>query len=327
VGGSDERARDDPDRRPVDRLASAALAAAIRLFEWLPLDAGVALGARFGAAWARMGGPRTRRVRAQLARALPEADAARREAWDRGVFVHLGRGLAELLILSGRRRRELLARVRIEGLEHVDAARRTSPTGGVLVVTAHVGNWELACARMAESGLPLSVVVRPQRWRVVDRALGDLRGVGASAARAGAALETIPRRRAAIRVARALEAGRVVVVALDQDAGRREGIFVRFFGQLASTRNAPVALATRRGAPVLPVFIHRDPDGRGHLLRIHPALQLESEASDDEEAARRNVQRVTARIEGEIRASPDQWIWTHRRWRTRPPSPPGAAPG
>jgi KDO2-lipid IV(A) lauroyltransferase len=118
-----------------------------------------------------------------------------------------------------------------------------------------------------------------------------------------------------------------VVVALDQDAGRREGIFVRFFGQLASTRNAPVALATRRGAPVLPVFIHRDPDGRGHLLRIHPALQLESEASDDEEAARRNVQRVTARIEGEIRASPDQWIWTHRRWRTRPPSPPGAAPG
>jgi KDO2-lipid IV(A) lauroyltransferase len=124
--------------------------------------------------------------------------------------------------------------------------------------------------------------------------------------------------RAGLRFVRALKEGRKVLVLLDQDANREEGLFVSFFGRPASTRSGPLALASLRGTPVLPAFIRRSPDGRSHVLEIHPALQLEPGASDDEEVLRRNTQQVTAVIEEVIRKSPGQWIWTHRRWRTQP---------
>ena len=89
-------------------------------------------------------------------------------------------------------------------------------------------------------------------------------------------------------------------------------------GRPASKRFGPLKLAARSGAPVLLAFARRDPDGRRHRLTIRPALQLESGASDDETVLQRNLQKATAEIEKEIRASPEQWIWTHRRWREQP---------
>jgi KDO2-lipid IV(A) lauroyltransferase len=249
---------------------------------------------------------------------MPEEDPGRREEWAREVFIHLGRGLAELILLRGRRRGELLERVEVEGLEHVEAAERESATGGVVMVTAHYGNWELACARVAAMGIPISVVYRELRQPVLDRMLLGIRAAGQRSSGQPAALEQIPMGRAGIRFVRALEAGRKVLVLLDQDARREEGVFVSFFGRPASTRSGPLALAASRDVPVLPAFVRRSPDGRKHRLKIHAALQLEPGASDDEDRLRRNVQRVTAVIEKEIRESPGQWIWTHRRWRTRP---------
>ena len=250
--------------------------------------------------------------------ALPEFDVDRREGWAREVFVHLGRGLAELVLLRGRQRAALLERIRVEGLENLQKAERQTPSGGVLIVTAHFGNWELACAKAAALGIPISVVYRGLPQPALDRAMLGIRDMALGTSGEQPMVEQIPMGRAGIPVIRALDAGRKVVVLLDQDARREEGVFVSFFGHTASTRDGPLVLAAQRGVPVLMVFVRRDPDGRTHLFRFHPALQLESGASDDQEVLRRNVQQVTDVIEKEIRASPGQWIWTHRRWRTQP---------
>ena len=303
-----------------DRALLGLLSILIFIFERLSIDRAVALGATLGRTWDRMGGPRTRRVREQLAMVMSDKANSQIEEWAREVFVHLGRGLAELVLLLGRRRGELLERVEVEGLEHVEKAERESATGGVVMVTAHYGNWELACARIVEMGIPISVVYRRLPHPVLDQMLLGVRAAGQRLGEQPAILEQIPMGRAGTRFVRALEAGRKVLVLLDQDARREEGVFVSFFGRPASTRSGPLALAAARGVPVLPAFVRRSPDGRNHHLKIHPALQLEPGASDDEEVLRRNVQRVTAVIEQEIRESPGQWIWTHRRWRTQPPS-------
>jgi KDO2-lipid IV(A) lauroyltransferase len=301
-----------------DRILLGLLSAISWVFERLSIDSAVALGARFGGAWHWLGGPRTRRVREQLEFALPEYDVARREGWARDVFVHLGRGLAELILLRGRQRAALLERVEIEGLENLEEAERQTPSGGVLIVTAHFGNWELACAKAAAYGIPISVVYRGLHQPALDSAMLGLRGLALESSGEQAIVQQIPMGRAGLSVIRALDAGRKVVVLLDQDARRDEGVFVSFFGHSASTRFGALALAALRGVPVVPVFVRRALDGRTHRFQFHPALQLVAGATDDEEVLRQHVQQVTAAIEKEIRASPGQWIWTHRRWRTQP---------
>jgi KDO2-lipid IV(A) lauroyltransferase len=324
-GGRDRAARAAAGARrlrgPLDRLLDRLLGGLIdgsaRLVERPSIERSLAVAAAFGRVWTRLGGPRTRRVEEALARALPDRSPDARAQIARAVFVHLAQSLVELLLLRGRRRAELLARVEVVGLEHLAAAARATPSRGVLVVTAHLGNWELACAKVAALGLPVSVVYRELRSPVLDRALFDLRARAGSEP-GGIPVEQLRMGRAGLPVLRALEAGRNVLVLLDQNAKREEGVFVPFFGQAASTRSGPVALAALRGHPIVPAFIHREADGRTHRIEIQPALPLEPGAAEDEEALRRNVARVTAAIEAAVRAWPGQWTWTHRRWRTRP---------
>lgn len=307
-------------------LLDGLLDALTGLCERLSIERSLAVAAAFGGLWVRLGAPRTRRVAEALARALPELAAAERARLAREVFVQLAQSLVELLLLRGGRRAEILARVEISGLEHIAAASRATSSGGVLVVTAHLGNWELACAKVASLGFPVSVVYRELRHPVLDAALFALR---AQAGREpwGSPVEQIKLGRAGLPVVRALAAGRNVLVLLDQNAGREEGVFVSFFGQPASTRSGPIALAALRNHPVVPAFIHREAGGRSHRIEILPALTLEPGAAEDEEVLRRNLQRVTGTIEAAIRAWPGQWTWTHRRWRTRPRSSAAVSAG
>jgi len=106
---------------------------------------------------------------------------------------------------------------------------------------------------------------------------------------------------------------------LDQNASRKEGVFVPFFGRPASTRDGPARVALHTGAAVLPVFIERVGATSHHLVRILPPLELVgSEGRGADAAALENTARMTACIEAAIRRAPDQWIWTHRRWKTQP---------
>jgi KDO2-lipid IV(A) lauroyltransferase len=287
------------------------------------IDAVVRLGAGVGRAWVRLHLPRVARVRQQLERAFPEPSPATLDTWTADVFANFGRSLAELILLRGRHRQALLDRVRVAGLEHLEAAERGSAAGGVLVVTAHYGNWELAGVKIASLGIPLSAIYRGLSVPVLDRALASIRS---GDERAPLDYEQIKMGNAGLRLVRTLEAGRKVLVLLDQNARREEGVFVRFFGRPASVRTGPVRLATERGFSVLPAFICRDANGLDHRIQIHPPLNLERGAGDGEEIERRNLARISAEIEAQIRRDPGQWIWTHRRWRTQPIAEDRASP-
>ncbi len=192
-----------------------------------------------------------------------------------------------------------------------------------MIVTGHLGNWELASAKIAESGVPISLVYRDLDRPVLDRVLRETRrsetfvdGDPGSAEN----LELIPLGRAGLRVARALRQGRAVLALIDQNARRSEGVFVSFFGRPACTRGGPLVLAARLEAPVLFASMRRNPDRRTHLLTFGSPFELEvaTTESGDDDVLERNLQRVTTRLENAIRAEPAQWIWTHRRWRTQP---------
>jgi len=294
-----------------DRFLGGLIALAIRCAEGVGVEATLRFGEGFGRAWWALRGPRCARVRGQLARAFPERDRDWLDAKARAVFVHLGLGVAEGILLAGRHRTRMLERVDVEGLEHLEAAREgTSAPQGVLVLAPHLGAWELAAAKLAELGLPVSAVYRDPGQPAFERALLRIRG---------AAVAEIPMGpRAGVHFVRALEEGRTVLALLDQRGKSQESVLTTFFDRPAETRTAPIKLALRAGAPIVCGWAQRAPDRRHHRITIHPALQPAGPAFDDEKVLRRIVQQVTAEFEQAIRATPEQWIWTHRRWRDPP---------
>lgn len=217
--------------------------------------------------------------------------------------------LVELGLLLVAAPARLLSRVEVEGREHLAAA--AGERGGVLLLTAHFGNWELLGLAHSLVGWPLSIVVRPLDFAPLDRLARRLR------ARTGA--ELIGKQRALRPVLEALRSGRMVGVLLDQNASRDEGVFVPFFGQPASTSRSLALLSLRTRRPIVPVFIHREPDGR-HRVVIEPALPAPA-ANGGPAAVVELTAECARRIEGTIRRWPEQWFWLHRRWRTRPARP------
>jgi KDO2-lipid IV(A) lauroyltransferase len=200
----------------------------------------------------------------------------------------------------------MLARVSADGLEHLEAAARTP--GGVLVLTAHFGNWELLGLAHVLSGLPLAVVARPLDSAILNRLVEWLRR------RTGA--ELIAKHRALKPVLGALRRGRMVAILLDQNASRAEAVFVPFFGHPASTSRGLALLALRTGRPIVPIFMHREPDGH-HRIVVEPPLWPSPGASTAGAVLELTAECVR-RIEATIRRWPEQWFWLHRRWRTRP---------
>jgi KDO2-lipid IV(A) lauroyltransferase len=282
----------------------------LRALAELPDAEGIALGAALGRAWARLELPRTRAARVNLRIAFPEWSEVERERVLRGSFENLGRSMIELAWLGRRSPQRILARVRFEGLEHLNAARAAAPGGGVIALTAHFGSWEFFAAAMTARGYPLTVIHRVRDDPGFEEVLVDRR------VESGATY--LPRGSAGLGVVRALRKGSLLALLLDQNAGADEGIFVPFFGRLASVHSRPVRLAMSTRAPVVPAFLHRDrEDPSRHVAVFRPALRLE-EASGDENALAENARRMTRAIESEIRAAPDQWMWGHRRWRTQP---------
>jgi KDO2-lipid IV(A) lauroyltransferase len=264
------------------------------------------LGRRLGdLAYAAL--PRRRRIAlANLDRAYPALPEAERRRLARRAAQHLGMTLVELPRILTAPLAETLARIRLDGIEHLDAAMKTH--GRALILTAHLGNWEILCAahRLTEYGL--SIVVRPLDAPWLDAVAERLRR------RAG--VDVIAKRGALRPVLEALRRGRMVGILMDQNAARREGVFVEFFGHPASTSRSIALLAVRTGAPVVPIFARRV-GGTGHTVVIRPALA--PPASNDPEAAVVELTaRCTAEIEGAIRQAPEQWLWSHDRWRTRP---------
>ncbi len=247
------------------------------------------------------------RAREHLAVAFPELGAPERERLLRATARHIGLNLAEVVWLWRASSDQVAGLVPLAGDEHLSAAR-TAGRGAVLV-TAHCGNWELLNARLGVGGIPMSIAVR----EVYDSRLHEI----ATALRARFGAEVVARGPGAGRaLARALLANRVTGLLIDQDIRDVPGAFVPFFGRPAWTPTGAATLAVRLGVPVVPAFIHRQPDGR-HRAEVHPPLPDPGGPSDERVVAL--TAAATAAIEAQIRAHPEQWVWMHRRWRTEPP--------
>ena len=272
----------------------------------LPVPAAAWLGRRLGdVAYATLG-RRRRLALANLTQAFPDLPPAARRGIARRSFQHLGMAVGEGCFVLHRPLARVTEQIRVSGLDHVRTALDRDGRG--LVLSAHLGNWELLTLAPALTGLPLTVVARaldlPSLHAWADR-LRRTTGV-----------EVIDKRHALRPVLEALKRGRLVGVLLDQNASRREGVFVPFFGRLASTSRSIAVLALRTRTPIIPVFARRLAPGR-HEITIHPELPLPT--AGDEGAIRTLTASCTAAIEAAIRATPDQWLWCHDRWRTRPP--------
>jgi KDO2-lipid IV(A) lauroyltransferase len=314
VGGLTHAEPPKPPLARRERLGAAAAERFLQLLERMPEPRALAFGAAFGRAWARLGGPRTQVARVNLRIAFPAWSEAEREAVLVRSFENMGRSLAEFALLARLGPEALRERVRVEGREHFEAARSASKSGGVIAITGHFGSWELLAAAMAAHGFPFVAVQKPRESPLLDAIVERYRNLGGA--------EFLARGDAARAALRALREGKAVAILYDQDAPRDEGVFVPFFGRLASTRDGPVRIALRTRAPVLPIFLHRIGTGSTHVAQFRPPIEMLRPEGDVEAAIRENARRMTEAIEQEIVRAPDHWSWIHRRWKTQPPGEP-----
>ena len=257
-----------------------------------------------------------RAARVNLRIAFPNWSEAERDRVLRESFASLGCSIVELAWLGRRDPAAFAARVRVEGLEHLAAARERSAGGGLIVLTAHFGSWEMFAAAMTAHGHPIIAVQRARDDAGLDEVLSERRREG------GASYLT--RGNAALGALRALRRGAVLALPFDQNTRADEGVLVPFFGRYASVHGGVVRIAMTTGVPVLPAFLHRDrQDPLRHVARIRAPLVLA--AGDGETALLENARRMTRAIEDEVRAAPEMWTWAHRRWRTQPPGEPPPA--
>ena len=184
---------------------------------------------------------------------------------------------------------------------------------GVLVLSGHFGNWELLVFAHGKRGYPVHMVHRAIANPLVDRWLSELRR------RAGTRM--IRKSAGAGGVLQALHERGLLVLPIDQNSTRGLGVFVDFFGLAASTNSGMARIALRTDAPIVPAFIVREGRSARHRVHVLPILQVER-TGDPTEDVRRNTQRFTGVFEEMVRRHPEQWLWMHKRWKTRPPGEP-----
>jgi KDO2-lipid IV(A) lauroyltransferase len=234
----------------------------------------------------------------------PKKTAREKMAVARESFGQIGRVTLEVVKFTRYSRNRVLRLVRVEGGEHLAAARAGGR--GVLAFTAHYGNWEASTAPISEFG-PYRVVARVLDNRLIDRHLGRLRE------RLGARI--IDKIGAGKPVLRALAAGETVGIVIDQNVLRSQAVFVDFFGKPAATTPSLAAFHLKTGAPLVPFFCV--PRGRALHLKILPPVEIPALGRGREEVLK-ITGICTKIIEDEIRRAPEPWLWVHKRWNTRP---------
>jgi KDO2-lipid IV(A) lauroyltransferase len=195
--------------------------------------------------------------------------------------------------------------IRYEGYEHFAEAMRRGR--GVLFATAHLGNWELSAFAHALLSRPMSVIARPLDNRRIDELMTRRRTLSGNT--------IIDKREFARPILQALRENQAVGILVDQNASPENGTFVNFFGVPACAFTGFAKLAARSGAAVIPGFALWSERERRYVLRFDPPLEITGDEAAD-------TARIQQHLEEVIRHYPDQWLWIHRRWRTRPPGEP-----
>ncbi len=251
---------------------------------------------------------RLRRVgQRNLAMAFPEKSKAERKKILRGVYRSLGWQLAEFCRMQRYTFEKASKLIRYEGLENYQAARAKGK--GVFVLTGHLGAWELSSFYHSLAGYPMSMVIRRLDNPLVDAFVNRIRSLHGN--------RVIHKDDFARGLLTAMQQGETVGILMDTNMTPPQGIFVPFFGVPACTASGLARVALRTEASVLPGFLVWDRAEKRYILHFGPALDL-VRSGDAAENIVANTALFTATIESYVRRYPDQWLWVHRRWKTRP---------
>ena len=279
-------------------LAFIAVRIALATLRWAPLPLAEVLSRGYVRLLDSVVPKLRRTAYRNLQMALPGAD--HRRVTD-GAFRSIARLLVTFARFPDMNAGNIRRWIRYDGLEHFTEAKRRGH--GVLFATAHLGNWELSAFAHALMSEPMHVVVRPLDNRLVDTLIERWRALSGN--------QIIDKKDAARSVLRALAANQAVGILIDQNAALDEGVFVPFFGVDACVGTAFARIAHRSRAVVIPGYaIWSDSEGR-YILRFEPPVEISGDEVED-------TRRVHARLEAAIRDNPEQWLWMHRRWKTRP---------
>jgi KDO2-lipid IV(A) lauroyltransferase len=246
-----------------------------------------------------------------LAMVFPEKSDAERNRILRGVFTSLGRQLAELCQFPRYTPENVDEVVVYDGLENYEQAHARGK--GVLFLTAHFGAWELSAFAHSLHGHWLHIVMRPMDNEFLDRWLQRYRTMHGN--------KTVAKDDFVRGLLAAMKAGETVGILMDTNMTPPQGIFVDFFGIPACTASGLARIALRTDAAVVPGFTIWDPARQKYRLRFDPARAL-IRTGDLEADIAANTQIFTKVIEDYVRSYPEQWLWVHRRWKTRPEGQP-----
>ena len=240
--------------------------------------------------------------------AFPQMPARERRRILRRLFTNLGRQLGDFCRFPRYHLGNISQLVVYDGFENFERAHASGK--GVLFLTAHFGGWEISSFMHALHGHPMHVLVRSLDNPYLDLLVTRNRTISGN--------HTIPKQDFARAMLAALRAGEIVGILMDQNMLPEQGVFVDFFGIPACTSSLMARMALRTDAAVVPAFCPWDPALGRYRMRFDPALPV-IRSGDEEADIAANTAAYTKVIEDYARRYPEQWLWVHRRWKTRPP--------
>lgn len=290
-----------------ERVEYCLVRISVALLGVLPRGLARLLGAAFGWLAFRLLG-RLRKVGLRnLELAFPEKTAAERQRILRLVYRNLGWLLAEFCQMRGYTPERASRFIRYEGLENYLAARERG--NGVLVLTGHLGAWELSSFYHSLMGYPMGMVIRRLDNPLVDEFVNRIRCLHGN--------RVMHKDDFARGLIAAMRAGETVGILMDTNMTPPQGVFVPFFGVEACTALGMARIAQKTGAAVVPGFLLWEEREQRYILRFGSELVL-AHTADAEADAAANTALFTEVIESYVRQYPEQWLWMHRRWKTRP---------
>jgi KDO2-lipid IV(A) lauroyltransferase len=288
-----------------------ALRGAVAALDLLSMRRAGRIGGWIGSLGYRPLGIRRAVVERQVRAAFPERSEEEVLRIARAAYEHLGRTSIETALLPAYSGEQVLAM--FEGVEGWDVVERARGQGkGMLIVSGHLGNWELAGAFVAASGVPLEAVARGMENPLFDRYITETRrSIGMTVIHDADAVRRVPR---------ATREGKAVAMLVDQGAAGLASSWVPFFGRYAKTPRGPAVFALRLGAPVVFATALRQPSGK--YVMYYEEVPV-TPTGDREADVDRIVADYTSTLERWIRRAPEQYFWHHRRWKhQRPGTPP-----
>jgi KDO2-lipid IV(A) lauroyltransferase len=293
------------------KLEYAPVWLVVTVFRMLPRGLARILGIAIGYLVYVLHG-RLRRVGMRnLAMAMPEKSKRERRKIVRGVFRTLGRQLADFCQFSSYTPNNIESLAVYEGFENFQHAE--SRGKGVLFLTAHLGGWEIGSFAHALYGHPMQVVMRPLDNPYLDKIVRRSRSLHEN--------RTFEKDEFARGLLAAMRKGETVGLLMDQNMTPPQGIFVDFFGIPAYTAGGVARVAMKTDAAVVPAFTIWDPVLGKYRVHFDPAVCLIRTGADEADVEA-NTQKFTKVIEDFVRKYPDQWLWVHKRWKTRPDGQP-----